>query len=191
MAAAATATKPAPATAPPPRPARRPARSPQRPAARPAKRAAAARKPATRKPAARRRAPASPPGGNLIPLAVGRTAVVVRGLPDSGLVVRLTRSRAWIALLGTLLAGIVALNVATLSMTASAGTIAEQTQTLKQENTTLQARLAKLLSSERIANEAARVGLVVPSTADYTYRKAAPDATEAMIRRFAAAAESG
>ncbi|MGZ8665530.1 MAG: hypothetical protein ACXWZM_00300, partial [Solirubrobacterales bacterium] len=48
-----------------------------------------------------RRSP--PPGGHLIPLAVGRTAVAVRQLPDSGPIKHLTRGRAWIALLGGLL----------------------------------------------------------------------------------------
>ncbi len=59
-----------------------------------------------RRPARRTRG--APAGARML---VGRTAFAVRGLPDSGLMVRLTRGRAWIALLGVLLAGIVALNV--------------------------------------------------------------------------------
>ena len=50
-------------------------------------------------------------GAAAIPLVAGRAAVAVRELPDSGAVVRMTRGRAWIAVLGALLAGIVALNV--------------------------------------------------------------------------------
>ena len=65
--------------------------------------------------AAPRHAPARAgrrPGGQLIPIAVG-TAAAVRDLPDSSLIVRLTRGRAWIGVLGVLLVGIVALNVVT------------------------------------------------------------------------------
>ncbi len=67
----------------------------------------------------------------------GRTAVAVRELPDSGLIVRMTRGRAWIGVLGVLLVGIVALNVVTLSFAASAGKIDEQITALDQENSML------------------------------------------------------
>ena len=48
--------------------------------------------------------------------------------------VRLTRGRAWIGVLGVLLAGIVALNVVTLSFAASAGKIDQNIQALENEN---------------------------------------------------------
>ncbi len=117
MAAAAPARKAAPAPA---RPRKRPqlAAAPARTA--PARKAPA-RKAPTRKPAPRK-APARRPGGQLIPIAVG-TATAVRNLPDSSLIVRMTRGRAWIAVLGVLLVGIVGLNVVTLSLAANAGHI--------------------------------------------------------------------
>ena len=95
------------------------ARAPAPQTSAPGRRARAAAAPA-RAPAARPSQPAGA-GGQLIPIAVG-TAAAVRHLPDSGLVVRMTRGRAWIGVLGVLLAGIVALNVVTLSLAAPPAT---------------------------------------------------------------------
>ncbi|MGE5407836.1 MAG: hypothetical protein ACM3NV_04430, partial [Syntrophothermus sp.] len=67
-------------------------------------------------------------------VVVGRTAATVRDLPDSGLIVRMTRGRLWIGVLGVLLVGIVALNVVTLSFAASLGKIDEQATALEKEN---------------------------------------------------------
>ena len=63
-------------------------------------------------------------GAALLPHAAVGTAGAVRDLSDSSLIVRLTRGRGWIAVLGVLLGGIVALNVVTLSLTAGTGRIA-------------------------------------------------------------------
>jgi hypothetical protein len=86
-----------------------------------------------------------------------------------------------------LLAGIVALNVATLSLTASAGTIAEDIATLEQENTTLQARLAARLSNHRVSLTATKLGLVNPPVTDLTYRHADAAAIATAARRLDAA----
>jgi len=131
--------------------------------ARKATAAAPARVPRSRpRPApARRRAPARPsrrPGGQLIPLAVG-TASAVRGLPDSSLVVRMTRGRLWIGVLGMLLAGIVALNVITLSLAAGAGHVDQNIQALEEENSLLRSRDAQRSGAGRIAREGAALGL--------------------------------
>jgi len=127
--------------------------------------AAPAKAPARRAPA-RRTAPKRSPATTRPKLALvaGRTAVAVRQLPDSGLVVRMTRGRAWIAVLGVLLVGIVALNVATLSFAASAGKIDEQITSLEQENSMLESREAKYFSTARIRNEGAAAGLAMPTT---------------------------
>lgn len=175
MAVAAPARKTAPAPPPsrttPPRrkPAGRPAPS------RRASTAAPARAPARRAPAPARtpsRAPrrARPRKrantGQLIPLAVGRTAVAVRQLPDSGVIVRLTRGRAWIGVLGLLLAGIVALNVLTLSFAATAGRIDDEITTLESENSVLQSREAKRFGADRVRHGGAQLGLAMPTTAE-------------------------
>lgn len=168
-----------------------PARAPTRRQAPSRGRAVApARKPAprrTRTAPKRRRSVhiPTPPGGHLIPLAVGRTAVAVGHLPDSGLVVRMTRGRAWIAVLGLLLAGIVALNVATLGLSATSGRIDQQIQTLDQENSVLSTRLAQRLSTARVRYEASSLGLVVPPAADVNYRNAGEVAVAEAARRLA------
>jgi hypothetical protein len=156
-------------------------------AAAPARKTAPARRPAPRPRPQRRRANLpTPPGGHLIPVAVGRTAVAVRQLPDTRPIVRLTRGRAWIALLGVLLVGIVALNVATLSLTATSGKVTQQAQTLQQENSVLRARLARRLSTARVKHEAAALGLGAPSPDEINYRAASPDAVKAAVKRLAA-----
>ena len=160
MAVAAPARRTAPAPAPsrrtpPPKP-KAPARGPRSRVAAPAK-APARRAPQRAKPG-RLQA-----GGQLIPLAVGRTAVAVGQLPDSGLVVRMTRGRAWIAVLGVLLVGIVALNVATLSFAATSGKIDAQITALEKENSMLESRVAERYSTKRVRAEAAVQGLSMPN----------------------------
>jgi hypothetical protein len=109
----------------------------------------------------KRQAPARRPGGQLIPIAVG-TAAAVRSLPDSGLVVRMTRGRLWIGVLGVLLAGIVGLNVVTLSLAASTGHVEENIQALEKENTMLSSRDAQRSGVARVRHDAAAIGLATP-----------------------------
>jgi hypothetical protein len=110
----------------------------------------------------------------------------VRALPDSGLVVRLTRGRAWIAALSVLLTGIVALNVVSLSLSASQGKISQQTEILAQENSALRARLAERLSNDRVRHDAASLGMTAPQPGDINYRDASPDSVRLAARRLAA-----
>jgi hypothetical protein len=166
MAAAATArTAPAPRTAPVRR--RRPARvAPPRP----------------RTPARRRHA-------QLLPLAVG-TATAVGRLPDSGLIVRLTRGRVWIGVLGVLLTGIVALNVVTLSLTATSSRIEQNIQALEEENSLLRSRDAQKSASERVRHDAGALGLTVPTIDQVSSAQATPRDAAIAARRLEAA-ESG
>lgn len=197
MAVAAPARRAAaPATAPPPSrtspPRRKKAASGGAAAPAPARRKAPARAPA-RKPPARKPARRATPGqrvaagGRLIPIAVGRTAVAVRELPDSGLVVRLTRGRAWIGVLGLLLAGIVALNVVTLSFAASSSKVDERNTALEQENTMLQSRLAGEQAPKKTRHEAAELGLAMPTTEAPTVVRVGPDVVAKAAQRLAAA----
>lgn len=171
MAAAATARKAAAA----------PARAPRR--KRPALAVAPARKAPARRSPAPRKAPTRRPGGQLIPLAVG-TATAVRNLPDSGLMVRMTRGRAWIGVLGILLAGIVALNVVTLSLAAGAGHVDQNIQALDEENSYLRGRDAQKLG--RIRHDAAALGLSA-AVMDVDAVRASPGDVETAARRLAAA----
>jgi hypothetical protein len=120
----------------------------------------------------------------MFPYAVGRTAGAVRHLPDGWLVSRLTRGRAWIGLLSVLLTGIVALNVVSLSLSASQGKLSQQAMVLQQENSALRARLAERLSSPRVRHEAAGLGMTVPAATDINYRDASPEAVRTTARRL-------
>ncbi len=171
MAAAATARKATPA--------------PARPRKRPQLAVAPARKAPTRKPAPRK-APVRRPGGQLIPIAVG-TATAVRNLPDSSLIVRMTRGRAWIAVLGVLLVGIVGLNVVTLSLAANAGHIDQNIMALDEENSFLRGIDAQRSGSGRIRNDAAGLGLSAAALDQVGSVQVSPDDVETAARRLAAA----
>jgi hypothetical protein len=160
---------PAPSRAPSRRPARKPVRK------------APARSPQRARPKARRS-----PGARVIPFA-GRTAVAVRDLPDSGLMVRMTRGRAWIAVLGALLVGIVALNVVNLSFSASAARIDQQISALDSENGILQGRAATRGSTERVRAAGAGQGLTMPSSADIAFVDFNRDTIATAASRLAAA----
>jgi hypothetical protein len=118
-----------------------------------------------------------------VPVAVGRTAEAVGGIADSGLVVRLTRSRLWIGLLGGLLVGIVALNVMALSFSASSSDAARQAEELKRLNSALRGDIATRLSSTEIQDAAAKLGLFNPAAGSIRYlAPSAGDAAEAARR---------
>jgi hypothetical protein len=161
-------------------PARKPSAAPARPRKRPTLSVAPARKPA-------RKSPARRPGGQLIPIAVG-TATAVRNLPDSSLMVRMTRGRAWIAVLGMLLAGIVALNVMTLSFAASSGHIAQNIQALEEDNSVARSRDAQKSGAGRIRQAAAEIGLSAAAADQIGSVQASPQDVETAARRLAAAA---
>ncbi|HWW68013.1 MAG TPA: hypothetical protein VNY83_08530 [Solirubrobacterales bacterium] len=193
MAVAAPARRVAPARAPAPKPV--PARKPAPTRKSTAAAAAAARPVRARAAAAPARAPqrARPKpkratgGQPSLAIAVGRTAGAVRHLPDSGLVVRMTRGRAWIGVLGVLLVGIVALNVVTLSFAASSGKIYQSIQALEQDNSILRGRDAQRSGTARIRQQAAAQGLVMPAANQVRYLDARPGDVATAARRLAAA----
>jgi hypothetical protein len=140
----------------------------------------------TRRAPARRRAPSRRHGGQLIPLAVG-TAAAVRDLPDSSLIVRLTRGRAWIGVLGVLLAGIVALNVITLSLAAQSGGIDQNIQALREDSSVVRSRDAQLSGAGRVRHDAVALGLGAAAVAEVGVVRAEPGDARAAARRLAAA----
>lgn len=138
----------------------------------------------TRRRAATRAAATAP--ARLVPLAVGRrTAVAVGDLADSGLMMRMTRGRAWIGVLGVLLAGIVAVNVASLGLSASTTKIGAQSDSLDRQNSVLRTQLAKQLSDERVDAIAGRLGLSIPQPHDITYLRAGDRYATIAARRLA------
>jgi hypothetical protein len=165
------------------------------PAARPAPRRKPRRKasPAKRRPRsgpARARS-AQPPAGRLVrpalagaalfPQAAMRSAGAVRDLSDSGLIVRLTRGRGWIAVLCALLGGIVALNVLSLSLTSGSGQLSLQADALKTDISSLRAQIEEKLAAVKVEAEAARLGLANPDPKSITFL----NASQADARRVA------
>lgn len=157
------------------------------------KRKAAVVAPAPRPAPAPRRAPARAkpkvrrnPGARVIPLA-GRTAVAVSQLPNSNLIVRMTRGRLWIGVLGALLVGIVGLNVVNLSFTANAAKIDAQIATLESEIGVLEAREATRFSVDRLQSAGRELGLVQPSMEDARFVEFDRDTLANAARRLAAA----
>jgi hypothetical protein len=120
-------------------------------------------------------------GAALFPQAAMRSAGAVRDFSDSSLIVRLTRGRAWIAVLCTLLGGIVALNVLSLSLTAGSGRTSLQIDELKNDVSSLQAQIEERLSAVKVEAEAARLGLANPDPESITFLRA----SEADARRVA------
>jgi len=148
-----------------------PARQP-RPAPRRKPRPRPARKPRSRQaPAARLVRPAVA-GAALFPQAAVRSAGAISDISDSTLIMRLTRGRGWIAVLGALLVGIVALNVLSLSLTAGSGRLSLQIDGLKTEISSLHAQIDERLSAAKVENEASRLGLAVPDPKAITYLNA-------------------
>lgn len=153
--------------------------------ARAPRRAPARRAPARRAPA-RRRAPSRRHGGQLIPIAVG-TAAAVRNLPDSSLIVRMTRGRLWIGVLGMLLAGIVALNVITLSLAAQSSGIDQNIQALREDNSVVRSRDAQLSGAARVRHDAAALGLSAAAVDEVGVVRADPADARVAAQRLAAA----
>jgi len=157
MAAAATARKTQAA------PRRAPRRKP-----RSTRRAPAHKSRARQAPAGRLMRPAVA-GAALFPQAAVRSAGAVRDISDSSLIMRLTRGRGWIAVLGAMLVGIVALNVVSLSLTAGSGRLSLQIDELKTEISGLRAQIDERLSASRVEAEAARLGLANPNPNQISY----------------------
>ena len=145
-------------------PARAPRTSPRAPGRAPAKRPKAAPRRTTRPRRGAASRAVTPPAG-LIAAGVGRGG----DFADSGLMQRLTRSRAWIGLLGVLLAGIVTVNVLSLSYTASGGRIASRSEALQLRNAELRSELTKQQAGPRVEAVAASNGMVVPGPSAITY----------------------
>jgi hypothetical protein len=111
-------------------------------------------------------------GAALLPQAAARSVGAVRDISDSGLIMRLTRGRGWIAVLCALLGGIVALNVISLSLNAGSGRLSLEIDGLQAQVSALRAQIDERLSASRVQSEAARLGLAVPDPNAISYLSA-------------------
>jgi cell division protein FtsL len=112
-----------------------------------------------------RRPPRRVSGPRRSPAAVPRGARVLDAL---------LTGRAWIALVGVLLAGIVFFNVDLLQMNREITQMADKAAQVKRENDRLRHDYARLASSERIQEAAAAVGLVYPAAGEVRYLESNP-----------------
>jgi hypothetical protein len=133
-------------------------------------------------PARRRTAPATrpaPPRRKSGPATQPAAAAIGRVAQQRGAVLldRLLRGRAWVVLVGALLAGIVFLNVSVLELNRGIATTDTQASSLERANSGLRARVARLDSAERIQRLAAARGFVLPQPGDVTYLRPAAAAT--------------
>jgi hypothetical protein len=99
----------------------------------------------------------------------------------------MTRGRLWIGVLGVLLAGIVGLNVITLSLAATAGQVDQNIQALDRENSILRARDAERSATERVRSDAAALGLSASTEESVGYVQVGPDDARIAAQRLAAA----
>jgi hypothetical protein len=107
-----------------------------------------------------------------------RSAAYVRALPDHALLDRIVRGRAWIPLLGVLLAGIVAMQVEVLKLNAGIGRSLERGTALSAENQLLRANVAQLSDAQRIERLAAGWGLQMPDPAQVKFLNTGPAAVQ-------------
>ena len=134
-------------------------------------RAPAPRTAPTRRPAAvPKPAPEAKPSRGI----ARRIGASVLSLPDHILLDRVVRGRAWIPLLGVLLAGIVAAQVEILKLGASMGRALEQTTTLTSQNEQLRGSVAALSDDQRIEHLATNMGMVLPPPGAVGYITASP-----------------
>jgi len=130
------------------------------------------RRPANRRPRPRR--------------LVGRSAHVVGRLPESAAVRKISGSRLWIALIGVLLIGIVAINVLTVSYGAMASGIEGDIEKLERQNSILSSQTTRAMSMPRVREAASAAGMVAPATDEITYREFGPEVFAAAAQRLAA-----
>lgn len=100
--------------------------------------------------------------GATAPRLSARAIAFVCALPDRPLLDRIVRGRAWIPLLGLMLAGIVAMQVEVLKLGASIGRSIERSSALQTRNETLRATVGALDDDQRVEAVAAKSGMVMP-----------------------------
>jgi hypothetical protein len=111
------------------------------------------------------------PAGAAVPARRGTTGVFerLRALPEHRMVDRLLRGRVWIALIGIMLGGIVAMQVSLLKLNAGISRAVEATSTLERQNSQLEARIGRLSTGEKVRSAATATGMVAPPAGDVEF----------------------
>lgn len=143
---------------------------------------AAARRPATRPIAPRRprrvsgpiAVPRRPARRSDLPLGA-RVLDWLRALPEHRLLDRLIGGRIWIVLVGTLLVGIVTLQLSLLKLNAGIGRAIERSTVLQQENALLRASNSRWSDPAWVTDQAGKMGYVMPPPGSARFLAASPD----------------
>ncbi|WP_205698701.1 hypothetical protein [Conexibacter sp. SYSU D00693] len=128
-------------------------------------------------PAPSRRRPARPPAAQ--PTLGARAVARLRALPDAPVLDRLLRGSGWVPLVALGLMGIVFMQVSMLKLNSGIGRAVEASATLERQNDALRSDVSKLESSERLANAARRMGMVVPAAGSFRYVTVRGERTDA------------
>ena len=123
---------------------------------------------------ARARPAAIPARGPVRRASGGQVRTAPRAPRGARVLDALLTGRAWIALVGLLLAGIVFFNVDLLQMNREITQMADKAAQVKRENDRLRHDYARLASSERIQEAAAALGLVYPAAGEVRYLRSKP-----------------
>jgi hypothetical protein len=134
------------------------------------------RAPAPGRPTRRVSEPARPRAQRALrPAALpARLSHFIRSLPDHSLLDQVVRGRVWIPLLGILLAGIVAMQVEVLKLSANTGRSLERGTALQSRNEQLLASVAQLADDQRTERMAAAMGMVMPPPTAVTFLAHSP-----------------
>jgi cell division protein FtsL len=100
---------------------------------------------------------------------LGAVARRLRALPDTRLLDRLVRGRAWIGIVAVALMGIVFMQVSMLQLNAGIGRAVTSADTLERQNATLRADISRLDSGEQIQKVATELGMVMPAAGDVRF----------------------
>ncbi len=146
--------------------------------------AAALPQPATRPSAPPRRRPTAVPRPARRPdLPLGARALEwLRALPDHRLLDRLISGRIWIVLLGTLLVGIVTLQLTLLRLNAGIGRAIEASSALQQSNAALQLEISQESDGQLVLQRAAQMGFVTPPQGSPRFVTASPGDADTALR---------
>ncbi len=142
--------------------------------------------PSRRHSAPSRRRRAAPPHRRPSLRLVRGTAHAVTHLPESSAVIGISRSRRWIAVVGILLIGIVAINVLTVSYGSMASNVETDIQKLENRNAILESSKITALSMPRVRSAAVASGMAVPDPTDIRYLNFSDGDIAAAAERLAA-----
>lgn len=101
-------------------------------------------------------------------------------MPEHRLIDGLVRGRAWIPVLGVMLAGIVFMQVETLKLGAGIGRSVQDASTLSARNQQLRASVATLGDDQRIESMAAQMGMIMPAPTAVGFLDASASVSKAL-----------